>query len=172
MPEVIEVIELTEADREFLIANDITLVKIVGGVIYGVKKFIFTWGLITHVEPNPLGRMFYHRFCYPNDRFTLDEVAEIAKAWEITGLPLCGWTKYKSPHAEAAEMTDSQWLMMRMFEPCKENFVRYPDEEPCACGEAIGVPRKGGEGAPLDHRLRNLGLEFAIEVAKETRHGK
>ena len=66
---------------------------------------------------------------------------------------------------------DSVWGK-RILKACKEGFT-YDDISKanswvtCACGEATGVPRQNDKGSPLDHRLRGLGLRFAIDVEEQ-----
>ena len=110
--------EFTEKERLFFSTNGIFPVKVEKGVFVGVKRFMFSWGLVTHMDAHPLGDAFFHRFCYPNDKFSELSVIKIALNWDMKSLPPLEWVKYKGiKEYLKSEMNQSIWENLRELEP-------------------------------------------------------
>ena len=72
---------------KFLEAEGFTHIRVINGRICGIKRFIFTTGLVIGLDE--IG--YLGRYCYENRSDAIDALRE----WDGSGDPSGNWIKYK-----------------------------------------------------------------------------
>lgn len=83
---------------EYLKKEEYTNLKYINGVLCGIRRFIFTTGLV--VGLNRIG--YDGRYCYESHA---DAVAALEK-WDMNGDPDGDWIKYKGNGGERSRIID------------------------------------------------------------------
>ncbi len=68
--------------------------------IYGVANFIYTYSLVNRVGMSIGEYTHFDRYCYPKNKFSLNDMIEMLKGWDGKSEPPAGWIKYKGMKGE------------------------------------------------------------------------
>jgi hypothetical protein len=70
--------------------------EVPGHGICGIKRFMYTHGILSQLNPDNLFTWFYGRWCYPD----FDSAKKALEQWDGAGDPPGDWIKYKGVDCE------------------------------------------------------------------------
>lgn len=86
---------------EKLKSEGYTNLKVIGGRLCGLRRFIFTTGLVIGIGTHN----YFGRYCYQNHADALDAL----NTWDGSGDPSGNWIKYKGEGGERCNPNGEQY---------------------------------------------------------------